>query len=249
MNRLQALFDREIPLVAVSFGDDDSERLAREAATAGVDVAELRIDQYSRTDSDHVLAQIRQFRDLPVLATIRTQQEGGDWTGSEAERLAMFRAIAAEVDAVDIELSSSEIRTDVIAAAKQHDCVVIVSHHDFDITPSLSELEKITVAAKDAGADYVKLSTMVRSTRDLRILASLTLKMADLGVIVIAMGAIGTAGRIFFPALGSKLTFSFIGNRPAPGQLDFVETFHLMRKFYPEFNQQKIISMQLFEDV
>ncbi len=216
---------------------------------AGVDVAELRIDQYSNTTRDHVMDEVRTFQALPVLGTIRSRHEGGGWSGSETDRLALFQAVIPEVDAVDIELSSSEIRSDVIAAAKAHDRVVIVSHHDFDRTPALDALETIVNEAKDVGADIVKISAMAQSRRDVRTLASLTLKMAELGLIVISMGSVGMVGRVMFPALGSRLTFSFIGDRSAPGQLSFSETFHLMRKFYPEFNEQKIVSMQLLEDV
>lgn len=249
VNRFSALLEREIPIIAVTFRDNDSEKLAPEAKAAGVDVAELRIDRFSSIDPVHVVNEVRKFHALPVLATIRSQTDGGDWSGTETERLDLFRVIMPEVDAVDIELSSAQIRTDVIAAARAHQRVVIVSHHDFETTPALDILESIVHEAKDVGADIVKISTMARSKSDLRTLASLAIKMADLGLIVIAMGAVGTVGRVLFPALGSCLTFSFIGDRPAPGQLTFDETFHLMRKFYPEFNEQKIISMQLLEDV
>jgi 3-dehydroquinate dehydratase-1 len=127
----------------------------------------------------------------------------------------------------------------VIAAARRHDKIVIVSHHDFDSTPTLDRLETIADDARALGADIAKISTMANSKQDLRILASLAIKQADLGVIVIAMGAIGTIGRVLFPALGSRLTFSHMGEGSAPGQLDFFETFDLMRKFYPDFHEQK----------
>jgi 3-dehydroquinate dehydratase-1 len=239
MNKLRPLLDRAIPLVAVSFRDNDSERLAREAARAGVDVIELRIDRYADTDPEHVRNQARTFKELPVVATIRSPAEGGEWTGSESQRLALFDSIIDEVDAVDIELSATEINADVIAAANRHDKLVIVSHHDFERTPSLDRLETIADDARALGADIVKISTMANSKQDLRTLASLAIQQADLGVIVIAMGAIGTIGRILFPALGSCLTFSHMGEGSAPGQLDFFETFDLMRKFYPDFNEQK----------
>lgn len=247
---MQALLAGEVPLVAVSFRDNDGERLAHEAVAAGVDVAELRIDQFSHAGRDHVLTEVRRFNRLPILATIRSSLEGGAWTGTETERLDLYNAVLPEVDAIDIELSSSDIRSDVVAAAKDQGRVVVVSHHDFETTPAMGELEEIFDSARNAGADVVKVSTMARSARDLRTLASLTLDKADLGIIVIAMGATGTVGRIFFPALGSKLTFSYIGDHPpAPGQLDFFDTFRLMRKFYPAFNEQKTMSMQLLEDV
>jgi 3-dehydroquinate dehydratase I len=248
MNVMRSLLDGGVPLVAVSFRDDDSERLAREAEAAGVDVAELRIDQFSRTDTDHVLAQVRQFRNLPVLATVRAQREGGGWTGTELQRLELFRALVPVVDAVDIELSSSEILSEVVESAKHNEKVVIISYHDFETTPALGELEVIVNNAKESGADYVKVSTMATSENDVRTLASLTLQAGHLGLVVIAMGAVGAVSRVFFPALGSRLTYAFIGDRTAPGQLDHIETCHLLRKFYPSFDQKKILPMRLLED-
>lgn len=133
---MRALLDGGIPLVAVSFDDSETEPRAHAAKAAGVDVAELRVDRYAKTDAAHVLAQVDAFKVLPVLATIRSTREGGEWRGTEAERLELFRALAPQVQAVDIELSSGEILADVIEAAHRHDTVAIVSYHNFDFTPA-----------------------------------------------------------------------------------------------------------------
>ncbi|WP_328301489.1 type I 3-dehydroquinate dehydratase [Streptomyces sp. NBC_00435] len=238
---MRALLDGGIPLVAVSFDDSETEPRAHAAKAAGVDVAELRVDRYTRTGTAHVLAQVDAFKVLPVLATIRSAHEGGEWKGTEAERLELFRALAPQVQAVDIELSSGEILADVIEAAHRHDTVAIVSYHNFDFTPGTEELQAVIDDAKSAGADVVKVSTMVRSESDVRRLASLLLRTGaeDTRLIVIAMGAAGAVSRVFFPALGSRITYSFFGASSAPGQLDFPETFDLLRKFYPAFDQRK----------
>lgn len=244
MDTKRSLLDSDVPLVAVSFSDDDSV-LARDAQAAGVDVAELRIDQFSSTDVAHVLKQVRAFEGLSTLATIRSAHEGGGWRGAEEERLTLFRAVAPLVDAVDIELSSREIIGKVIAAARQHGAVVIVSYHNFECTPGTDELEAIINDAKNVGADLVKVSTMATSSNDVKRLASLLLNTEDDSkLIVIAMGATGTVSRVFFPALGSRLTYSFFGASTAPGQLDYPETFRLLRKFYPAYHQRKRLAME-----
>lgn len=91
---------------------------------------------------------------------------------------------------------------------------------------------------KAQGADFVKLSVMATSTDDLRALARFTLENADQGLIVIAMGAHGSPYRVFFPALGSRLTYAFMSH-PVSAQLPFDLTFEELRRFYPEFNQRK----------
>ncbi len=239
MNTMRALLELDPPLIAVSFADDDSERAAAEARSAGVDVAELRIDRFSRTDVGHVREQVRAFGGLPVLATVRSAAEGGGWSGGEAARLELFREVAPLADAVDVELSSRGIVADVIAAAHAHDALAIVSYHNFDHTPDSGELDAVVRAAKEAGADIVKISTMATTSADLKVLASLLVNSGDTEMIVIAMGEVGTASRIFFPALGSRLTYTFIGHQPTSGQLDFAETFGLVRRFYPGYDRRK----------
>src|SRR5258705_10208851 len=96
----------EVPLVAVSFGDDAAERDAALVRDLGVDVAELRIDWYSAIEPDHVRAQVDRFRGLPTLATIRSKAEGGHWSGGEPDRLRLFEAVLPAVDAIDVELSA-----------------------------------------------------------------------------------------------------------------------------------------------
>ncbi|NUT50680.1 MAG: type I 3-dehydroquinate dehydratase [Saccharothrix sp.] len=238
MNALRALLADGVPLIAVSFDDTESARAAGEARAAGVDVAELRVDRFSRTDVEHVREQVRAFRGLPVLATVRSAAEGGGWNGGEQERLDLFRAVAPLVDAVDVELSADGIVADVIAAAHADDALAIVSYHNFDHTPERAELAAVARDAKAAGADVVKISTMATTGADLKVLASLLLD-ADSEMIVIAMGEVGTASRIFFPALGSRLTYTFIGHQPTSGQLDFAETSRLVRRFYPEYDRRK----------
>lgn len=243
MNSVRTLLRGDVPLVAVSFSDHDSEHAAAEAQELGVDVAELRVDQFSRADPEHVVAQVRAFGALPVLVTVRAEHEGGGWRGTEAERLELFRAVAPLADAVDVELSSRDILADVIALGREHDAVVIVSYHNFDHTPDLADLKAVVAAAKEAGADIVKVSTMANSAHDVKRLASLLVETGDQAdLIVIAMGATGTLSRVFFPVLGSRLTYSFLGENRTSGQLGFTDTLDLLRRFYPDFDHSKATS-------
>ena len=138
MNAFRSLLDSDRPAIAVSFTDTDPERLAAEAATAAVDVAELRIDRFADTSTTHVVETVRSFGALHTLATIRSRQEGGTWTRPDTERLNLFSAVIPWVDGVDIELSSVDIRTDVIDDAHRNGKLVIVSYHNFEATPDLA---------------------------------------------------------------------------------------------------------------
>ncbi|MET7396235.1 type I 3-dehydroquinate dehydratase [Dactylosporangium sp. NPDC005572] len=224
-----------VPLVAVSFGDDDAEGDAARVRDLGVDVAELRVDWYSSADPAHVVDRVRAFRGVPTLATVRSKTEGGYWPGDEAERLRLYEALLPEVDAVDVELSATEVLPGVVAAARALGRLVVVSHHDFVATPSPERLAEIVDGALAAGADLVKISTMAHGPDDVRTLSALLLRYNSSRMIVIGMGGEGAASRVFFPLLGSRITYSAIGGHPAPGQLPFAETVALLERFSPAF--------------
>ena len=248
-HRLEQLLRGDVPLIAVSFSDAIPSRDIAEAKAAGLDVAELRIDRYSSHDEAYVLDHVRKFSGLPTIATIRTQDEGGEWIGSDEDRLSLFKAILPEVHGVDIELSSTRILPELVAAAKSLDRVVIVSNHNFEVTPPMEQLRQMATDAKALGADYVKLSAMTHSQQDVGTLAEFTVQNARLGLIVIAMGPFGgPISRVFFPALGSRLTYAHVGHYAVSGQLDYETTFDLLRRFYPQFDEKKIIELRLLDD-
>ena len=152
---------------------------------------------------------------------------------SEQERLSLFKKIIPEVNAVDIELSAETILPEVVQAAHAAGKIVILSYHNFDRTPALKELNGIMDKAKSLGADIVKVATLATQQEDIQALAGFTIAHAKKNIVTIAMGSEGTLSRVFFPALGSLLTYAHIGQPTAPGQLGYVELFELLRKFYP----------------
>lgn len=228
-NALGHLLDSAVPCVAVSFTDAESVDDIAVATQAGLDIAEIRIDRCASDDVWLISNVIRRFSDVPTIATIRSRDEGGDWDGTEDERLALFNAIIPNVDAIDIELGSGAINKAVIDEAHRAERCAIVSYHDFDSTPAFPKLVDVFTRARSIGADLVKIAAMVTSPDDLRALAAFTLAHHDKGVIVIGMGDLGTPTRVLFPFLGSKLTFA-AGFRPsAPGQLGLPETVDALR--------------------
>lgn len=235
-NRLRALVDDETPTVALSFSDDLSDAELNELSASAMDVAELRIDRYSSVDLAHVVTEVERFTGVPTLATIRIEAEGGQWRGSDSARAQLFSAVLPLVDGVDIELASAPAMSAVIDEARALGTVIVISYHDFETTPSPDELTRIASDAKACGADLVKISVMAQSTEDVRSLAAFTLANRELGLIVIAMGPLGTASRVFFPVLGSRLTYAAYGPRwVVPGQLSFEETVAELRRFSPSF--------------
>ena len=220
------------PLIAVPFAGAVSPSAIVLARKGGMDVAELRVDLFASVEKNSVLAEIRKFKKIPTILTIRSKKEGGAWKSSEARRLELFKAALPSVSKVDIELSSRVILKDVIRETKRLKKEVIVSYHNFDKTPSLPFLEKILKEAKSAGADVVKIAAMAHSPKDVRRLAEFTYSHARQGLITLSMGKEGAFSRILFPSLGSRLTFAHTGRSTAPGQWDLKTTAFFFKKLY-----------------
>ncbi len=106
MIKLGKLTLNGIPRVAVGFKDGVSSQTLEDIENLGVDIVELRIDQYSSFETEHVSNEVKKFRKFPSIATIRSGDEGGGWNLSEAKRSNLFKAILPYVDAMDIELYS-----------------------------------------------------------------------------------------------------------------------------------------------
>jgi 3-dehydroquinate dehydratase-1 len=218
-----------------------------EAKSHGLDIAELRIDHYPSLITADVISEIKKFNNFHTIATIRIEKEGGKWTGSEVQRLELFRDIIPHVDIVDIELAAESILPIVIQEAHEKKKLILVSYHNFEETPKLHTLQSIVTDAWGKKADLIKIAVQVNNPEDLKILAELTLANKDKRLITIAMGSDGLISRVFFPALGSRITFAYIGTPTAPGQLKFQELFQLLREFYPRFNQRKIDELEILE--
>ena len=227
------------PLVAVPLTDATPDDDLRVLAAAGLDVVEARIDLFSSTEAAHVIEHVTRMAavDGPAtIATIRAAAEGGSWAGSEEDRLALFLSVMPLVDAIDVELAASTIRSAVIDAAHAAGRLTVVSAHDFAGTPSLADLTSIVAEARAAGADVVKIATTTRTIDDLRTLAALILAdvaEAQGSIAVVGMGTFGPASRIVLPTLGSRLTFASHGEPLVPGQLTFDETLTFLRRLSP----------------
>src|SRR5690606_33450116 len=121
----------------------------------------------------------------------------------------------------------------VVTDARKAGVTSIASYHHFSVCPSVQRLQELADRSMDLGADVVKIAATCASPEELRRLARFTLDQADRGVIVIGMGAWAAASRIFFPALGSLLTYTFLGMPTAPGQLNCDDTIHYLSALYP----------------
>ncbi|MEE9542586.1 MAG: type I 3-dehydroquinate dehydratase [Thermodesulfobacteriota bacterium] len=201
------------------------------ALKAGADLLEVRLDTFSKRGIKEIEAPLKRLRKrgVPLILTVRSTKEGGSGKLTDSERLAHFKKLLPLVDAVDIELGSGRILKKVIKAAHEEKKKVIVSYHNFTSTPKAEKLASLIKEARVAGADIIKLATSAKGKAELRRLAGLLTVNTDL--IVIAMGRGGSASRVFFPMLGSLITYAGITGINAPGQLSITELRRSFKSF------------------
>lgn len=222
----------DIPRVAVALRDGVHRGEVESAMERGGDIIEMRIDNFGSHEAAHVCAELEAVSDLPVIGTIRRREEGGGWHTNETQRLKLYQTIMPLIDAVDIELNADAVNREVITCAREQGVPVIGSFHDFQRTPEMSSLKKTLDKGDTLGVDIVKVAAHCADMTDLRRLAQLLLEHQDRAMVVIGMGRHGTVSRALFPALGSLLTYTFIGKPSAPGQMDLDNTVATLRRYF-----------------
>lgn len=133
----------------------------------------------------------------------------------------LVQAIDAGAAMVDIELESpAAFRREITRAARRRGCRVIVSHHDFEKTPSRAALSLIVDRCFKAGADIAKVACTANSARDCARLVGLL--DDDREIVVAGMGPLGPRARIAAMLAGVPFTYAALqrGRETAAGQMD-----------------------------
>lgn len=248
MMKLGSVSLKGAPKVAVVITDQAAKETI---PSLHADALELRVDMFSDRGTASVVNHIREWKDAgpALILTVRNAaSEGGAAGISDGEKLAVFRAAAPFVDAVDIELKSPVV-SEVIALARKNGKAVIVSSHDFTGTPADAVLEGIFLESVQKGADIVKIAAQADSMEDVSRLMLFTLQHRDDNVITMSLGEIGAISRLAFPAAGSLLTYSYAGRPSAPGQIPLERLQRDLRRYYPAYNRHLIDTFGVPEDV
>lgn len=206
-----------------------------------IDLFELRIDTFKTQELAYITEIIHSLKRVygkPLLATIRSKAEGGAVEINDDKRYEIYKEVIPLVDAVDVELSSTDLLKRVLPVCKGRGKLLIASYHNHDETPGERQLEKLVSDGKEIGADIVKIAVTANSKEDLSRLISFTIKNRDNGIITISQGSIGTISRIVTPILGSLMTYGYIDMPSAKGQLSAFEIVEHLKLFDPEYNER-----------
>eukprot|EP00899_Mesostigma_viride_P021194 jgi/Mesvir1/29076/Mv18382-RA.1 len=213
---------------------DDVAAQIRQAADAGADLVEIRLDHIAGFDAaaDLPVLLSSKVRCLPAIVTYRPDWEGGQYKGPEEPRFVALRlAMALGADYVDIELKAAE--TFLAKRPGQSSTRIIVSSHNYASTPSEDDLADILQRMAAVGADIAKIATTAQDVTDALRMLQLPSRF-PLPVIALAMGPRGQISRLLAPKFGGYLTFASMGagQESAPGQSsvhDLVNVYGLRR--------------------
>jgi 3-dehydroquinate dehydratase / shikimate dehydrogenase len=192
----------------------------QEAVKRGAKFIELRLDYLAKAvDFQRLLP----LKACPWVISLRRREDGGRWTGTEAERMTILRqAIVAGIDWVDLE-------TDVADKVPRfRDVKRIISYHNMQETPS--DLEGIFQNMLKQDADVLKIAVMAQTPLDnLRVLR--LVKGSPKPLVAHCMGDMGFPSRLLSLKYGAPFTYAAFNKERgiAPGLPSYEE----LKRTYP----------------
>ncbi|MEO9278421.1 type I 3-dehydroquinate dehydratase [Acinetobacter sp. WA-87] len=214
------------------------------ANTADADLAEFRIDLLSfASDTKQVIALGHELKKIlghkPMIATIRTKNEGGQLEISDADYGKTYQAYLKNpfMDWLDVEMfRDQKVVSEIVQKAHQKKVLVVMSNHDFQKTPSQDEIEKRLLKQDQMGADVLKIAVMPKSKQDVFTLMNATLKVSQQTtkpLLTMSMGQLGTISRVATANMGGSYSFGMIGQASAPGQIDVAKLKQILQTVQP----------------
>jgi 3-dehydroquinate dehydratase-1 len=188
------------------------------------DLFEIRLDYLEETDIKE-LKKLKKITSKPFIFTNRKKEEGGRFKGTEAQRTdILLKALDVSPEYIDIELDTTEdLRDNIIKIAKNKGIKVIVSFHDFEKTPSFTDLEEKLIKINFSQCDLAKIVATPKTKDDVKLLLNLycLTEKNKINLIAFSMGEMGKISRVACLALGAPFTYTApSGSRKtAPGQI------------------------------
>ncbi|MDY5022581.1 MAG: type I 3-dehydroquinate dehydratase [Blautia sp.] len=236
-----------IPKICVPLTGKTREAIldeAKNAVLAGAQMLEWRADFFEGLKEKEKLEEMlsllsQEAGEVPLLFTIRTDEEGGNCSIS-AEDYAFCSLTAAKsgkADLVDVEVfGHGGENKKLIPGLQSEGALVIASSHDFSKTDSEEVLLKRFQDMDATGADILKMAVMPEGFGDVAAIMQATSRMAaeftNKPLISMAMGSIGSISRISGENFHSCVTFGTVGAASAPGQISIVELRTMMEALH-----------------
>lgn len=203
------------------------------------DIIEWRADFFQHINDEEKVLKIVQdlkeiIEEIPLLFTIRSEAEGGNPIPISKEELNHLLAMVCKessIDLIDYELQNSlDSISEIREVSKSNEKLLILSYHNFDLTPSNGELLTLLSKAATLGGDIGKIAVMPHNQTDvLRLFQVTDEAKKNLSIIIstMAMGNIGAISRMAGWVFGSELVFAVGDKASAPGQVS-IEDLRIM---------------------
>ena len=187
-------------------GRSMAELRKRRDDVVDADLVELRLDTVADPDPAAAVA----GRKVPVIVTCRAAWEGGQFRGSEDERLRLLgEAQRLGAEYVDVEWKA-DFKPLLNARSGRG---VVLSMHDFNGVPA--DLQDVAAAMRKTGAEITKVAVMAHRLADVTSVLALANPLSS--AVVVVMGDAGIVSRVLPERFGSSWTYA--GDGVAPGQL------------------------------
>lgn len=199
-----------------------------------------------RKDIEDMVAEIRNITEKPLLLTLRTLGEGGALSIGKREYYTFVRDFVSEADRgkpdiMDIEAFDGDEGFDeekvrfIVSVAKENGIGVLLSHHNVSGTYNEEEIRRRMQAMDSLGADMTKMIIKAETKEDMYGLMAAAKSFGESEATVpysaFAMGEAGVESRVCGQSIGSALSFSFIGEPSAPGQIPVEELDRYIREY------------------
>ena len=197
---------------------------AARAQAQGADLVELRLDLMDG-DPVKIFEASRKDCSLPVIATLRSAREGGQYFGNADEWVEKIGPLIPLADYIDIEQTFSQHAPSVRGAGR----TIIASHHAGSMIP-LDALFMLERELRVYG-DIPKIVVTPSDNDDLIDLISFT-EAAKKPVCTGVTGAQFRYARAILPLFGSEFVYCHTGTTTAEGRYsveEFVSLMNLMR--------------------
>lgn len=203
------------------------------------DIVEMRLDKIGFSATDWITkGKAVELQGVPVIFTLRLAAEGGEWRRPDEERSGYFALALENFAAIDVEWQSRLVKK-LSRDARKAGKALIVSAHDFVKTPPLSSLQNLVMEAAQY-ATIIKITTMITRPADVATLRELLKGEWPVPLCVMGMGEQGTETRVLFPTLGSCLTYGYLDESAAPGQIAAPELVHRLGELSPQYRLRPV---------
>jgi 3-dehydroquinate dehydratase / shikimate dehydrogenase len=194
-----------------------------------IDGIELRLDHFKKID----MAALKTFLKncgLPVMFTLRRNDQGGAFSGTETDRLSLLESLCT------LQPAYIDLEYDVPIAYRKKlfegfpKISFLSSFHDFTYTPD--DLDALYQKIKTPYTHIYKLAVTAKSSIDaLRLLSFVQARTGTEKFIGISMGEEGRPTRILAPIVGCYLTYATltVNGTTAPGQMTAREMQEIYR--------------------